>query len=82
MKPRLVRSEPLKGRLWTAQWKRTAENAPYGAHYELFPKGRQGDTNQLKALYCERSEAISDRGVREIASLRAHAGWSLKLHDP
>ena len=50
MKPHLVRSQPRKGRLWTAEWKRTAENAPYGADYELLSKGRQADTNQLKAL--------------------------------
>jgi len=50
MTPCLVRSEPRKGRLWTAKWKRTGENAPYGAHYELFPEGRQPDTNQLKVL--------------------------------
>jgi len=49
-KPDLVRSEPRKGRLWIAEWIRIGENAPYGAHYELFPEGRQADTNQLKAL--------------------------------
>jgi len=52
-KPHLVRSEPRKGRLRIAEWIRIGENAPYapyGAHYELFPEGRQADTNQLKAL--------------------------------